>query len=91
VGGKRPDEAFGIALEGPTKQRLALVDNLTGSALVKHLWGEQAGAAVVVLRVVPGEEDLAEGAGVLHAWCVKPPGHSPDNSAPPFDIAGWPR
>jgi len=61
----RPDEAFRVPLESLSEDNLALSDDLIGTAVVKHFGCEQADAAVIVLGVVPGEEKLAKGAGVL--------------------------
>jgi len=61
----RSDEAFGIPLESLTENNLALGDDFIGAAIMEHFGCEQADAGVMVLDVVPGEEDLAEGAGVL--------------------------
>ncbi len=63
--GMCPDEAFGISLKSFSEDELALADDVVGPAVVKNLWGEQADAAVMMFGVVPGKEDLAEGAGVL--------------------------
>src|SRR5262245_19541306 len=61
----RPDKAFGIPLESLAEDGLALGDDVVRPTVVKYLGREQADAAVVVLGVVTGEEDLAEAAGVL--------------------------
>ena len=61
----RPDEAFGIPLESLAEDNRALGDDFVGPAVMEDLWGEQPAAGVMMLGVVPGEEDLAEAAGIL--------------------------
>jgi hypothetical protein len=63
--GVHPNEAFGIPLESLAENSLALGHDVVCPAMVEHFGREQADAAVMVLGVVPGEEDLAEGASVL--------------------------
>jgi hypothetical protein len=56
---------LGISFESLAENKLALGDDLVGAAAVQYFVDPQANAAVMVRGVVPGEEDLAEGAGVL--------------------------
>jgi hypothetical protein len=53
--------------EGALQHLGAGADDLLGAAVVDVGGGEQRDPAVVVLQVVPAEEPLAEGAGVLDA------------------------
>jgi hypothetical protein len=56
-----------MGLAGGVEHRLALGENGLGLAEVHHGRGEQTDAGVAMLVVVPREEPLAEGAGVLNA------------------------
>ncbi len=61
----RPDEAVGIPLVSLAEDNLALGDDLVGPAVVQDLGSEQSDGGVMMLGVVPGEEALAEAAGIL--------------------------
>lgn len=60
-----PDESFGVPLKSLGEEDLALGDNVIGAAVMQDFRCQEADAGVMVLGVVPGEEDLAEAAGVL--------------------------
>ena len=55
-----PDETFRVRGISHVKRLLTEIADVFGAPGVDHLWGHQAEAGMMVLRVVPGEEDLAE-------------------------------
>ncbi len=61
------DEAIRVVLEGLIEGFLSCGVNLVGLSIVDLVGRHQADADVVMLLVVPGEELLAEGPGVLDA------------------------
>ena len=60
-----PDESFWILLKSLAENGLTLGDDLIGPAVVERFRGKETDASVMVLGVVPREESLAKGAGVL--------------------------
>jgi hypothetical protein len=61
----RPDETFGSSLASLAPDGLASADDVVGPAIVMDLGHQQADATVKVLGVVPGDEALAQAAGLL--------------------------
>ena len=59
------DEALGVLLEGFSQDALPVVEDLGGEPVVNHVQRQHGDAAVVMFEVVPVEEALAMGAGVL--------------------------
>lgn len=60
-----PDEAFRVGSIGGTEHLLSGVTQRGGPSVVHGGWRHQPETRVVMLAVVPGEEPLAEGTGVL--------------------------
>ena len=56
---------FGISLISLAENVLAPLNHVLGPAIMQRLRCQQADTAVMVLRVVPAEEELTEAAGIF--------------------------